>query len=198
MSGALITKKAMAESIKDLMKTISLSKISVQNIVDNCNLNRQTFYYHFKDKFELVNWVYFSEVIECIQGSITYVNWDTCLSKILEHLYNNKFFYINAISVIGQNSFSEYFNEKTNLLLYKVVEELSEGINISLEDKKFISNFYTQAFLGVVYQWLNNGVTVHYKVMVEKISTTMKDCFVFAIQRFSQDPTSMGKKLSYL
>ena len=55
MSESLITKKALAVSIKELMKTIPLSKISIQEIADNCGLNRQTFYYHFRDKINKKN-----------------------------------------------------------------------------------------------------------------------------------------------
>ena len=58
MSESKITEKALALALKQLMKTAPLSKISIQNIMDNCGLNRQTFYYHFKDKFDLVNWIY--------------------------------------------------------------------------------------------------------------------------------------------
>ena len=63
MSGSQITKKALALSIKKLMETIPLSKISIRQIADNCGVNRQTFYYHFKDKFDLVNWIYYTEAI---------------------------------------------------------------------------------------------------------------------------------------
>ena len=58
MSESRITKKALALSIKKLMETIPLAKLSIHEIVDDCGINRQTFYYHFKDKFDLVNWLY--------------------------------------------------------------------------------------------------------------------------------------------
>ncbi len=57
MSDSIITKKAIAVSLKDLMKKKSLAKITVSDIVKNCNLNRQTFYYHFKDKYDLLHWI---------------------------------------------------------------------------------------------------------------------------------------------
>ena len=75
MSESQITKKALALSIKKLMETIPLAKLSIHQIVDNCGINRQTFYYHFKDKFDLVNWIYYTEAIENIDNSIKYGHW---------------------------------------------------------------------------------------------------------------------------
>lgn len=75
MSSSLITKKALANSLKELMKDISLNKISVKNIVDNCGLNRQTFYYHFQDIFDLVEWIYKTEAVESIAQYRSYSTW---------------------------------------------------------------------------------------------------------------------------
>lgn len=60
----MITKQALAASIKELMEREPLSKISVGDITSNCGVNRQTFYYHFKDKYELVNWIYYTETVK--------------------------------------------------------------------------------------------------------------------------------------
>ena len=53
-----ITKKAMASSLKKLLETKTLSKITVSDITDDCEINRHTFYYHFQDIYDLVEWIY--------------------------------------------------------------------------------------------------------------------------------------------
>ncbi|WP_434654795.1 TetR family transcriptional regulator [Thermoanaerobacterium thermosaccharolyticum] len=75
MANSQITKKAMADVLKELMKTKPLNKISVQDIVDKCGLNRQTFYYHFHDIFELLEWIYKKEAIEKISQYKNYEHW---------------------------------------------------------------------------------------------------------------------------
>ena len=54
------TKLFLSESVKELMKSIPLDKITVTQIVNNCGTTRQTFYRNFKDKYDLVNWHFLS------------------------------------------------------------------------------------------------------------------------------------------
>ena len=58
MTSSIISKKIIANSLKYLMETESFHKISVSDIMLLCQMRRQTFYYHFKDKFELLSWIY--------------------------------------------------------------------------------------------------------------------------------------------
>ena len=64
MPDSLITKKALASSLKELMETQPLTKISVGDICEKCGMNRKSFYYHFCDKYELVNWIFDTEFNE--------------------------------------------------------------------------------------------------------------------------------------
>ena len=58
MSEALITKKAIAQGLKDLTLAKPFGKISIGDITSACGLNRQTFYYHFQDKYEPVSYTH--------------------------------------------------------------------------------------------------------------------------------------------
>ena len=80
MSDSLITQKAIAESIKALMKKKSLEKITVSDIVRNCGLNRQTFYYHFKDKYDLVSWIYRNEIVATMSSITDGTDWDLAMT----------------------------------------------------------------------------------------------------------------------
>lgn len=64
MPDSLITKRALASSLKELMKTQPLTKISVGDICEKCGMNRKSFYYHFCDKYDLVNWIFDTEFSE--------------------------------------------------------------------------------------------------------------------------------------
>ena len=63
MSNNNITKKAFAEAIKHLLTKKPLTKISVKDITEHCNISRNTFYYHFRDKYELINWIFYTEIL---------------------------------------------------------------------------------------------------------------------------------------
>jgi len=191
MSESQLTKKALALSIKKLMITIPLSKISIREIADNCGVNRQTFYYHFKDKFDLVNWIYYTEAIENIADCKNYAHWTHGMYKTLVYFMENKTFYINALNTPGQNAFDGYLFEKTYDLIMGVVNDISMGINQSLEikvtdtDKNFVADFYTHAFVGITVQWIKNRMVESPKTMVGKLNDVVEGSMLGALTRSS-------------
>ena len=191
MSESQLTKKALALSIKKLMITIPLSKISIREIADNCGVNRQTFYYHFKDKFDLVNWIYYTESIENIADCKNYAHWTDGMYKTLVYFMNNKFFYINALNTPGQNAFDEYLFKETYDLIMGVVNDISTSINdslgikVSCTDKNFIADFYTHAFVGITVQWIKNRMVESPKTMVGKLSDVVEGSMLGALTRSS-------------
>lgn len=70
MADSNITKRALATSLKELMVEQPFDKINVAQICERCNMNRKSFYYHFKDKYDLV----------CSATSFLR-NWDSILEK---------------------------------------------------------------------------------------------------------------------
>ena len=82
-----ITKKALAESLKKQMQTIPLAKITVNDIVKECGLNRRTLYYYFNDIYDLLEWIYKTELKEVLGENRTYTSWQKGLLEIFEYLY---------------------------------------------------------------------------------------------------------------
>ena len=61
-----ITKRAFASSLKKMLAKRPLEKIRVIDITEDCGVNRQTFYYHFKDIYDLLEWVYTNEATKAL------------------------------------------------------------------------------------------------------------------------------------
>ncbi|MBU3180496.1 dihydroxyacetone kinase transcriptional activator DhaS [Clostridium psychrophilum] len=185
MSESQITKKALALSIKKLMETIPLAKLTIREIVNNCGINRQTFYYHFKDKFDLVNWIYYSEAIESISDCKNYAHWTDGMYKTLVYFMNNKSFYTNAVNTPGQNGFDGYLFEKTYDLIMGVVNDISSNLNVTPTDKNFIADFYTHAFVGITIQWIKDSMKESPELMVDKLNDVVEGSMLGALTRFS-------------
>ena len=96
VSESLITKKAIAYGLKELTKKKSFDKITIRDITETCGLNRQTFYYHFQDKYELADWIYYNEAISIIINDLTFDNWDSKLLLMLTQMKNESYFYQNT------------------------------------------------------------------------------------------------------
>ena len=98
MSRTNKTKELLAQSLTELMVTTSLEKISVNDIVEHAGVGRNTFYYHFEDKFDLVNWYFQSGATQFLVTRGHYASWSTLLTDLEEYLLQNKTFYVNALA----------------------------------------------------------------------------------------------------
>ena len=75
MPDSNITKRALASALKELMEDSPFSKISVSDICQACDMNRKSFYYHFKDKYELVNWIFNEEFIDFVNNNVNHKDY---------------------------------------------------------------------------------------------------------------------------
>lgn len=63
-----ITKRALAESLKKLLLEKPLDRITVSDITEDCGVSRMTFYYHFKDVYDLIEWTWLQEAERALDG----------------------------------------------------------------------------------------------------------------------------------
>lgn len=187
MSESLITKKALAVSMKQLMGKMPLAKISIKDIVNTCGVNRKTFYYHFKDKYDLINWIYYTEVTDSIADCNHYDNWFEGTCRTLTYLQENKFFYKNALNTHGQNAFEEYFFEFCFGIVMGAVNDLSSDMHIPDSNKNFIADFYTHAFVSITTEWIKNGANESPNTIVDGIRNIIEGSMPHALQHYSED-----------
>ena len=98
-----------------------LSKITISNITEECGVNRQTFYYHFKDIYDLLEWIFTNEVIEEIDNEIE-ENWQQKFIYIFEYVIQNKEFIKNVYSSGSKEYFLKFAYKQTNLLIINFIE----------------------------------------------------------------------------
>ena len=181
MPDSNITKRALASSLKRLMETKPFAKISVGDICAACEMNRKSFYYHFKDKYDLVNWIYYTECVKALKEKEYATDWEL-LEDLCVYFYENRSFYRKTLSVEGQNSFSEYFRDLIVSLLSSDMEEIY-GRDDSLP---FYVDFYTDAFLCAIKRWLLGKDCMP----AQEFARLLKNCLLRApdsiLQRFSQ------------
>lgn len=173
MSDSLITKKALASALKQLMERKSFEKITVSDIAEECGLNRQTFYYHFQDKYDLVNWVFYNDVVARVLHNDPYTNWSDVMLDVLCIMRQNKTFYIKTLNTSGQNTFQDYFFSVTKDLLLEIIEETAAGTkgrkDLDEEDKNSLAEFCAYGLVGMTMQWARKGMKESPQQIVERL-----------------------------
>lgn len=163
------TKSSLAASLKKLMMRKALHKITISDIVSDCCVNRQTFYYHFKDIYDLLEWIFKTEAVDSISDCKTYDTWQQGFLKIFQYVYNNKSFCINTLNSMGREHLELFLHKEIFHLLIDVVEEVAQGSSLSKKEKEFISNFYTFAFIGILTSWMRDGMKDKPESIIEKV-----------------------------
>mgnify|MGYP003183298716 CR=1 FL=1 len=75
---AQTTKRALEASLKKLLLKKPLNKITINDITEDCGVNRMTFYYHFKDIYDLVDWILVEDAAEALEGRQNFETWTFC------------------------------------------------------------------------------------------------------------------------
>ena len=153
MADSNITKNALAVSMKKLMEKKPFSKISVGDICEDCGMNRKSFYYHFRDKYDLVNWIFYVDFIERMDWDACRSPWDM-LVALCRHFDAERQFYQNALQVEGQNSFREYFCGMVKPVLVFISNNMVEEEN---EKKDFYIGLFSEGLLEELMYWLREG-----------------------------------------
>lgn len=151
-----ITKKALAAALKSLMQTQAFEKISVGEICEMCELSRKSFYYHFKDKHDLVEWIFHTEFITAVTAARVTDRW-VFVRALCDYFYRERAFYAKLFHLTGQHSFRQYFSE----YLFQTIEPFLRP-NISLEAQqnenyRFFISFISDAVFVAIFRWLDEG-----------------------------------------
>lgn len=185
LSNSILTKRALAASLKQIMEDIPLNKITVKHLVEDCGLNRQTFYYHFQDIYELLGWIYQTEAVDTIAEYRSYHTWTQGFHKIFTYIEKNRAFCLNTLHSLARNHLDTYLYSVTYRLIMGVVNELSSK-RVEEKDKKFLANFYTLAFTGLVIQWMEDGMKEDPQTVIERLSDLVEGNFERALHRYER------------
>jgi AcrR family transcriptional regulator len=167
------TKLQFALSIKQLMATKSLDKITVSSICDGCGLTRQTFYRNFKDKYDLVNW-YFRML--CDKSFLLMGVSLTLKEALLEKftfIENEKIFFSQAFRSNDYNNIQNYDYE----MIYQFYENaIIKQIRKSLEsDIKFLLQMYCKGSIDMTAKWVTGYLELPKEKMVELLIESLPE-----------------------
>lgn len=181
-----LTKQALEESLKKLLLKKPLDKITISDLTTDCGISRMAFYYHFRDIYDLVEWACLEDAAIALQGKKTYDTWQEGLLQIFEAVLENKPFIVNVYHSVSREQIENYLFQLTYSLIMGIVEEKSTGIQISKEEKQFIANFYKYSLVGIMLDWIKQGMKEDYRKVAEKICIAIKGNIVNSIQNFSK------------
>lgn len=152
-------KALIARSFKQLMREQAFEKLTIQMIADKAGIMRSTFYHHFKDKYDLLDWVIQRELIDPSEKGLKSRQMTEMIRAMLDGVLDDLPFYKKAIRVVGKNGFSESIYTHVSELLYQGL--LQRGFDqveeVPLLNARILSNIYAHGFLFAILELLEQG-----------------------------------------
>lgn len=153
-----LTKKALAHSLKKLMRKTPISKITVNDLVADCGVNRRTLYYHFQDIYDLLEWIYKTEIREVIADNRTLDTWNLAFLAIFDYLKTNEKIVFNTFHSIDRNSLETHLYNELYLLVHGILRDVFTNSNLSEDQIRNVAHFYKILFGGIVIDWIKNDM----------------------------------------
>lgn len=173
---SLNTKRTLAESLKTIMKKKPFSKITISEIIADCGVNRKTFYYHFEDIYALLKWMFENEAIEVIKNFDLLVDYEDAILFVMDYVEKNEYI-INCVhDAIGRNEIKRFFFADFNEIAKNFIESVEKetGVELSPDYRAFLSEFYTEALVGVLFDWVKHRTERGRAQTVKYIADTIR------------------------
>lgn len=181
-----LTKRALEQSLKHLLETKPLAKITITDITEDCGISRMTFYYHFKDIYDLVEWCLEEDAASVLNGTQTVETWQEGYLAVLSEVQQNKAFITTICREMSRERVERFLFPAVRRLVLSVIEAQPNCTKANERARNFIADFYAQALAGVTLEWIESGMAVEPKTMVSNVAKLLDGAIDTAIERFSR------------
>ncbi|CVI73321.1 Bacterial regulatory proteins, tetR family [Eubacteriaceae bacterium CHKCI004] len=149
---SLRTKTKLADSLKKLMMHKSFSKITVSEIIRDCNVNRKTFYYHFEDIYALLKWMFAQDAINIVKEYDLPSEYREALSFVMDYISDNSYILNCIFDSVGLEEMKRSLYPDIHDIIRICIDSKEEelGLHIKEDFKNFICNLYTEGFSGTL------------------------------------------------
>ena len=142
MANSEQTKRALAEGLKTALRSQEFDQITVADITECSEVSRNTFYYHFRDKQELVDWIFHTDLGPVLRDSRPGRTWNEALTELLARLQRNQ----------GQDRFSSCLFEDCSQMVSRLLARRPG--ELSLAEQEMAARFYAHAVIGLAMDWI--------------------------------------------
>lgn len=170
------TKQLLAGSLKKAMKTKPVSKVTISEIIADCNVNRKTFYYHFEDIYDLLKWILEEEAIEVVKKLDMVIDYEEAILFALDYIDKNHAFLENVYKSLGRDHLKRFFYADMIGIVRGIVDktEQMEGLTIEEDFKDFLTAMFTEAVAGMLMDLISEQGSADREKMVTYTSLVMK------------------------
>lgn len=144
------TKERIAQALKTLSGRKSFRKITINDIAAECGMTRENFYYHFRDKYDIVNWIILKEIIDPISKTENFESW---LRELIFAIDKDRGTYKRLVGEVGRDMVKEILYPMMERRIHELIDlSLDSSVwNMRKEKVDFATSYFTNAFMEFVF-----------------------------------------------
>ncbi len=168
---SICAKQSIIDAFNKLILDELLNRITVKAICDEAGVNRQTFYYYYKDIIDLMVSTVSDEIYEKIEGGRTYETWTYGFLMTMKYIKENKIKMKHIYYSTYWDEVDLYFIRFNKKLLRSVVKECADNLNSNITDDciNFIVHIYNMIFHGVFIEYMESDMKIEPEVVLSKL-----------------------------
>ncbi len=168
----MTTELILAEALKKSMASQALDQITVKGLTEKCGITRPTFYYHFRDIYDLLTWIYLNEEIPDLDKVS---QWGEAVMKIGRYCLGNRTFVRQTYDSAGRDLLIEFLSNRLYRFHMRRLDELDAKGRLSAEAKKQLALFYSAALNAILLDWIAGGMKASLSERVEALDGPVGD-----------------------
>ena len=186
---SLRTKKALCQSLKNLMKHKAFSKITVSELIRDCNVNRKTFYYHFQDIYDLLKWMLEQEAFEVVKHFDLNTDYKEAFLFVVDYVEQNAFFLNCIYDSIGREELKRSICQDFIGIIEIFIRNTEKALKVTVSDdfRFFLSSFYTEGVAGMIINLFQSPDTFNKEQLTEYLSIMIRYSIPAAIQHAGEE-----------
>lgn len=179
------TKKHIKKTFLELLEQRPLSQITVKDIVAECGINRNSFYYHYADLPSLVEDVITEEAEKIMNRYDSFASLEDCLDAVIDFSLSHRKAALHLFNSNSQEIFVHYFMLISDEVIRRYFDELCKDRNIATDDKEIVIHYYKCLLFGQAVDWMRSGMTTELQRQFRRFCEFNKGSIEAMIDRMS-------------
>jgi len=177
------TKKLIYDVFIDLLNKKPLDKITVTEISEICDINRNTFYYHYQDIYEIISEIFQTELKKAIDEYNDTLEWEESFLIAAEFALKNRKAIYNIYNSMSREALEKYIYDVAGNTMERYVYKKSKEYSASIGDIKLISTFYQCALTEMVLRWVAGGMKETPEIVIKRIGQLFNGNIAMSLER---------------
>ena len=177
-------KREIKNSFIKLLTERPISQITVKDIVEDCGGNRNYFYYHFQDIYDLLDWTLQEDIHRLIANEIELDNWEESIAALFAYMQANRLLILNAFHSLERDTLEHEVFKLLSPLLHRLFSAQSGFDRLCEADQDFIVSVYGLGIAGLLLRWIGTNMLAPPEPLIRQLYRLADGSLEGIVQRF--------------